>query len=62
MEVYAKDCDDLRLVTSDDEGGKCGKGKSSVILPSVQGLMYQNHVYEYQLSTGLFGLVVSENA
>ena len=61
IEVYAKDCDDMRLITSDDEGGKCGNGKSAVILPSVEGLTYQIHVYEYLSSTGSFGLVVSEN-
>ena len=61
IEVYAKDCDDMRFITSDDEGGKCGNGKSAVILSSVEGLIYQIHVYEYLSSTGSFGLVVSEN-
>ena len=60
--VYARDCDDLRFITSDDEGGKCGNGKSAVILASVEGLTYHINIYEYSGSTGSFGLKVSASA
>ena len=59
IDVFAKDCDDLRYVASDDEGGKCGNGKSAVILPSVDGLIYHINVLEYLGMTGTFGLKVS---
>jgi len=62
IEVYARDCDDLRWIGDDDEGGKCGNGKSSFVLPSVSGLMYHVVVYEYAGMTGPFGLKVSTSA
>ena len=58
--VYARDCNDLRSISSDDEGGKCGNGKSTVILSSVQGLMYKVAVMEYHGDIGQFGLSVVE--
>ena len=59
VEVYARGCDDLRYIRSDDESGKCGNGKSAVILPSVIGLTYSIRVYEYASGTGSFGIKVS---
>ena len=60
IEVYARDCDDLRFIMSDDEGGKCGNGKSAVILPSVLNLTYHVKVSEYLGLTGSFGIEVSD--
>jgi len=62
INVSARDCDDLRWIASDDEGGKCGNGKSALILSSVEGLMYHIEVYEYAGMTGPFGLKVSASA
>lgn len=60
IEVMARDCDDLRYIDYDDEGGKCGKGKSTVILPSVKDLTYHVSVSEYMGMTGSFGLKISK--
>lgn len=60
IEVYARGCNDLRLIASDDEGGKCANGKSAVILSSVQGLEYNVAVREYNYNNGQFGIKVSE--
>jgi len=59
INVHARDCDDLRWIASDDEGGKCGNGKSQIVLPSVEGLTYHVAVSEYYGMTGPFGLKVS---
>jgi len=62
INVYARDCNDLSWIRSDDEGGKCGNGKSALVLPSVDGLTYHVAVSEYNGMTGPFGLKVSASA
>ena len=59
IDVFARGCNDLRLIASDDEGGKCGHGKSTVTLSSVKGLVYKVSVREYNYNPGQFKLRLS---
>lgn len=61
IDVYVKDCENLRLIESDDESGGCGDAKSTVIFRSVENVTYSISVQEYFGKAGTFGLTAYSN-